>query len=155
MEPKLEYQSRGDDMEVENLKELPVVENEYNQKYDQPQEEFISSLASRMLALDASNPYANSKEFVTREFATLNESRRSRVTRSSRLSKQISGHSEKENRENEPQYAENKIESCEFRFNTPSSGKREDTEAHEDGSDSPGQKLELEDLSPPKDHINT
>ena len=155
MEPKLEYQSRGDDMEVENLKELPVVENEYNQKYDQPQEEFISSLASRMLALDASNPYANSKEFVAREFATLNESRRSRVTRSSRLSKQISGHSEKENRQNEPQYAENKIESCEFRFNTPSSGKREDTEAHEDGSDSPGQKLELEDLSPPKDHINT
>ena len=112
-----------------------------------------------MLALDASNPYANSKEFGAREFATLNESRRSRVTRSSRLSKQISGHSEKENhllyRQNEPQYAENKIESCEFRFNTPSSGKREDTEAHEDGSDSPGQKLELEDLSPPKDHINT
>jgi len=112
-----------------------------------------------MLALDASNPYANSKEFAAREFATLNESRRSRVTRSSRLSKQISGHSEKENRQNEPlthsQYAENKIESCEFRFNTPSSGKREDTEAHEDRSESPGQKLELEDLSPPKDHINT
>ena len=55
MEPKLEYQSRGDDMEVENLKELPVVEDEYNQKYDQPQEDLISSLASRMLALDASN----------------------------------------------------------------------------------------------------
>lgn len=151
MEPKLEYQSRGDDMEVENLKELPVAENEYDQQYEQPQEDS----ASRMLALDASNPYANSKEFGAREFATLNESRRSRVTRSSRLSKQISGHSEKENRQNEPQYAENKIESCEFRFNTPSSGKREDTEAHEDRSESPGQKLELEDLSPPKDHMNT
>jgi hypothetical protein len=139
-------------MEVENLKELPVTENEYNQKYVQPQED----LASRMrLALDASNPYANSKEFATREFATLNESRRSRVTRSSRLSKQISGHSEKENRQNELQFADNKIESCEFRFNTPSSGKREDIEAHEDRSESPGQKLELEDLSPPKDHINT
>jgi hypothetical protein len=32
MEPELEHQSRGDDMEVENLKELPVAESEYNQQ---------------------------------------------------------------------------------------------------------------------------
>lgn len=38
-EPRLEHQSHGDDMEVENLRELPVAESQYNQKYGQPQED--------------------------------------------------------------------------------------------------------------------